>query len=1430
MLISLPSLAQTIGTNEWTWQGGVVSGTEAVVYGTLGTPAPGNVPWGRYQAATWTDSSGNFWMFGGTDDAPGQSGIPGKYTPDTSHFFTDLWKFFPATNEWAWMGGSALFNQSGVYGTLGSAASGNFPGSRTGAASWIDTRGRLWLFGGNGLDANGTFGMLNDLWEFDPSTNQWTWVAGSSALGANCFPGRGWSSCDEPGVYGTLGTPGAGNIPKGRNQAATWTDTHGNFWLFGGWGWDITAQARYYFNDLWEFNPSTNHWTWMGGSSDGAGSYCFGDDVLGISVCGEAGVYGTLEISAAANFPGSRSGATAWTDTSGHVWLFGGQGWDMNGNMSDLNDVWEFNPSTTQWTWMGGGSTVVGYYVEYQTGVWGALGSLASGNIPPSRWGAASWKDSNGNFWLLGGIETGWFGSSTTSAMNDLWEFNPSTNQWAWIGGDGSVDPPGVVGTLGIPSVTNVPQNRFGACSWVDSGGSLWLFGGFSYLSGAQNDRWEYRQSGNYVSAAATPIFSLASGSYTAAQSVTISDATAGATIFYTTDGSTPTISSAVYGGAIMVTANETIKAIATATNYTSSGVATAAYAMASPGATPTNTTLTVSPNPSSFAQQAILTATVTGQSGGMPTGSVTFSTGSTTLGSAPLRAGSATLDSSSLQQGTDPIIAQYSGDSTFSASTSTAMSQVVSTAAIAKNEWIWMSGSNRINQPGVYGTLGAFGAGNGPGSRINPIRWTDRSGHLWLFGGQETNPNFTETSLGVTFNGYRELNDLWEFDPSTNEWAWIGGTSFTGNTCIYVQNPVFCGQAGVYGTLGLPSARNIPGSRDSATSWTDINGKLWLFGGQGLDDRGNWSNLNDLWEFDPSTSQWVWVSGSNTAAARGEYVGQSGVYGSLGIPSPLNVPGGRSGAMSWTDSDGNLWLFGGLGFDINGNLVFLNDLWKFSPSANEWTWMSGSNSAGSKCGRSVNFNPAGCILPGIYGALAVPAAGNNPGSRFSAANWVDSGGNLWLFGGYGYDANGTLNELDDLWEFDRSSDQWIWMGGNSIAPIHGGQPGVYGTLGVPAAGNIPGARYGATNWVDGNGNFWIMGGEGSDGNQSYLYFNDMWEFNTSQNMWAWMGGSSLTSCSSTPYARCGSSGVYGSLGVPAAGNVPGGRASAAGWSDKAGNLWLFGSSGYDASGNFGHLNDLWRYQLAITVLPAAAIPTFSISPGTYTTVQTVTISDATNGAKVYYTLNGAPPTTSSTLYTSAILVSATVNLQAIAEASGYTSSAVASASYTINLPPPDFSVTSSETSLVLAGGKSASTTISVVPINGFNSTVSLACAGLPPGVSCSFSPTSVAGSTLLTVIDPTSASKLSRNSSSLFSGSALVIAFCFLGLRKRQRFQISLLIAVGVAGLSMLNGCGSKTIPSMSPVATQPVTSRVTVTATAGSLQHSTTFSLTVN
>ena len=84
--------------------------------------------------------------------------------------------------------------------------------------------------------------------------------------------------------------------------------------------------------------------------------------------------------------------------------------------------------------------------------------------------------------------------------------------------------------------------------------------------------------SATYTLQAATPTFNPPGGTYVLPQFVSISDASPGVTIYYTTDGSTPTTSSTRYTDPILVIATTTIKAIAAAPGWSQSPVASATY------------------------------------------------------------------------------------------------------------------------------------------------------------------------------------------------------------------------------------------------------------------------------------------------------------------------------------------------------------------------------------------------------------------------------------------------------------------------------------------------------------------------------------------------------------------------------------------------------------------------------------------------------------------------------------------------------------------------------------------------------------------------------------------------------------------------------------------------------------------------------------
>jgi hypothetical protein len=104
----------------------------------------------------------------------------------------------------------------------------------------------------------------------------------------------------------------------------------------------------------------------------------------------------------------------------------------------------------------------------------------------------------------------------------------------------------------------------------------------------------------------------------------------------------------------------------------------------------------------------------------------------------------------------------------------------------------------------------------------------------------------------------------------------------------------------------------------------------------------------------------------------------------------------------------------------------------------------------------------------------------------------------------------------------------------------------------------------------------------------------------------------------------------------------------------------------YAVAGGTGYI-DSSVGSASYVIQASVATPTFSPVAGTYSSAQSVALSDATSNATIYYTTNGTTPTTSSTQYTGPIAVSSTETLEAIAVATGGANSAVASAAYTIS-------------------------------------------------------------------------------------------------------------------------------------------------------------------
>lgn len=348
-------------------------------------------------------------------------------------------------------------------------------------------------------------------------------------------------------------------------------------------------------------------------------------------------------------------------------------------------------------------------------------------------------------------------------------------------------------------------------------------------------------------------------------------------------------------------------------------------------------------------------------------------------------------------------------------------------------------------------------------------------------------------------------------------EWTWMGGS------------PAFH-DPGTFSTVG--GAVPYPPGLFAPVTWTGADGIFWMFGGDNR--RNNGRNVaSAMWRFDPLRESWTWVHGPAA-------FNRAGTYGLRGISDAANVPGARAyGALSWTGTDGALWLYGGTGFDARHNWGGMSDLWRFDPDSRQWTWIHGPDSAGQRA---------------RWGRKGVAAAANTPGPRNStAATWTDAQGRLWFFGG-----NNSANYAD-IWMFDPQILQWTWMAGDSLP----GTAPRYGQQGLSSGLNSPGARTVYARWSDANDDLWIFGGEGAGARQ----YSELWRLDTRRLEWTWVHGDSLSDhpgfVERDLYALTPAGGPAARFGATAT------------WTDPCGNFWLFG--GFRKMEGYS-LGDLWTY------------------------------------------------------------------------------------------------------------------------------------------------------------------------------------------------------------------------------------------------------------
>lgn len=404
---------------------------------------------------------------------------------------------------------------------------------------------------------------------------------------------------------------------------------------------------------------------------------------------------------------------------------------------------------------------------------------------------------------------------------------------------------------------------------------------------------------------------------------------------------------------------------------------------------------------------------------------------------------------------------------------------------------WTWMHGTNAPVPSGNWGVIGVPAASNEPPAFYKTDAcWKDSQGNFWFFGGDQ---------------GHAAL---WKYNIGTNIWTWMKGPNTT--------NP-----APVFGTKGVPNiANNPPPLMLGGLTWTDAQDNLWMFG-------GNMGSYGDMWKYNPATNMWTWMHGPGVAGAPGN-------YGTQGVPAPGNYPPPRyETSASWVDNSGNLWLFGG-----GTSMGQMNDMWKYDPTTNQWTWMKGPNTSGNL---------------GNYGTKGIAAPGNNPPARWAYCRWTDNNGNFWLFGGSG--VNNNSNGYNDLWKFDPSTNNWTWISGSNLLD----QQPAYPQKCIPSVNNAPQARYeNHVSWKDECGNLWLYSGQwtAASGGQNK---SDVWCYKIQTNEWVYVSGNVTTS--------------LGTKGVPAGSNFPGDVYGAGAFTHN--NEFYFFGGRINGGGN---ANLLWKY------------------------------------------------------------------------------------------------------------------------------------------------------------------------------------------------------------------------------------------------------------
>ena len=709
-----------------------------------------------------------------------------------------------------------------------------------------------------------------------------------------------------------------------------------------------------------------------------------------------------------------------------------------------------------------------------------------------------------------------------------------------------------------------------------------------------------YLASGTPASATkvATPTFSPAAGTYTSTQMVSISDSTSGATIYYTTNGSTPTTASAIYSSAITVSETETLKAIGTHSGDTNSSVGSAKYTIKV--ATPTF-------SPGAGTYTATQTVTISDTTSGA---SIYYTTnGSTPTTASTVYSGAITVSETE----TLKALATHTGD------TNSAVGSAVYTIQVATP------------------TFSPGGGSYSSGQTVTISDTTSGANIYYTTNGTTPTTASTHYTAPVSVSVCQTLEAIATHSGETN--------SAVGEAVYTIGSP---------GTPIMTVQSNSGSSEDSDALAVSFN--------------NNVTSGNVILVAESTYDAETLATPTDTIGNTFTQIVTAGTSGDS-VAAVYAATNKSSGADTVTcnDNDASNNLHCNI-YEVQGITTTVDQTGNSTVTGTALTVSTSAATTNAVDYIFVfftdNANGANITVGPGYGDTQLSNDGGD--SAFSEDSVVIATGVQ------------TATATSNLSDADVNVIAALKTTGTPTVSLPTLSPST-GTYIYPVSVTI-------SDWTNGSLIYYTTNGTTAT-TESTLYTGP---FNVSVTQavealavasgFANSAVASATYTITPPAATPGFSPVAGSYSSAQNVTISDATSGATIYYTTNGYTPTTASAVYSSPINVS----VWETIQAVALAPGyslsatgvatytigeaqAAGPTFSPAGGDYDTSQTVTLSDATSGATIYYTTNGSTPTTASTRYTSAISVTATETVEAIATASGYKQSGVSSAVYTIN-------------------------------------------------------------------------------------------------------------------------------------------------------------------